>query len=226
MTSRYIEWLKAQGVPLFQGGGLDWRLYHGALIPAPASPFFVELHHEEAISLLKRSGAKLLRFASEPQERETEWWYIVCDFYDPDRLSSNTRSKIRRGFRNCIVHPLDTEWIAEHGYQCYLKAFDRYTNARPITKIEFRDMIMNTIAGPFEYWGVFVQDVLAGYSQCIIEEDHVITSVFKYHPAFLKFYTSYALVVALMQNYVVKHCFSLSNGTRSVAHSRVERWRE
>lgn len=218
MNSRYVEWLQKQRIPLFKAGDIYWRFYQGALIPAPATPCFVELSQDHANALLKDSGAMFIRYASDPCEKTTEWWFIVCDTYSHAKLSSNTRSKINRGNKRCSVKQIETEWIADQGYGCYTTAFKRYKNVVPISKEEFRNSILKTLGGPFEYWGIFIGDRLVGYCQCIIENSEVSTNVFKFDPSFLKHYTSYALINSLLSHYVVEQHMIVSNSVRSIAH--------
>lgn len=217
-NSNYVEWLKKQGVPLFEGGGIYWRLYQGVLVPAPATPCFIEIDSKEARALIKESGALFLRYESEPCEKETEWWIITCDSYNPEKLSSKIRNMIKRGNRNCSVQPIEAVWLAEHGYECYFAAFSRYKNARPVAKNIFQDSLFKTLDGPFEYWGVFVQDHLSGYCQCVIESNEVSTNIIKHHPEYLKYYTSYALISSLVNHYVAKNAMILSNSARSILH--------
>lgn len=218
MSSSYIEWLKKQGVPLFEGGGIYWTLYQGALVPASASPCFIELSKNLAKVLLKESGAWLIRYASDPCEQKTEWWYIVCDTYDSKTYSAKTRRNINRGKRDCYVCRIDAEWLARHGYECYFSAFSRYKNASPSKKDIFCSSILKTIEGPFDYWGVFVEDRLAGYCQCIVDEKNIITNITKYDPVYLRHRTAYALISSLITHYVVDRGMILSNGNRSIAH--------
>lgn len=218
MNNKYIEWLKKEGVKLFEGGGIYWRLYQGALVPAQVSPCFVELSQGEASALLKESKAWFLRYASKPCEEKTEWWYVICESYSMDKLSSNTRSKINRGFRNCSIRLIDAEWLAKYGYKCYFAAFNRYKNVSPVKREIFCNNILKTTGGPFEYWGCFVKDNLAGYCQCILENNEVSTNVIKYHPAYLKYYTSYALITGIIDHYVTEKGMSVGNGTRFIAH--------
>jgi hypothetical protein len=218
IDSSYVEWLKKQGIPLFKGGGIYWRLYKGALVPAPVTPCFVKLSYDESKELLRKSGAYLLRYSSDPCEQNTQWWYIVCDSYDLKNLTSKMRNQIKRGNKLCTIKQIDVEWLANHGYECYFSAFSRYKNARPVSMKEFRNNILATAEGPFEYWGVFVDSRLVGYCQCIIECDQVATNVIKFDPAFLKYYSSYAFIDAICNHYVVDRNISISNGTRSILH--------
>ncbi len=167
---------------------------------------------------MKESGAWFIRYASDTCEVTTEWWYVICDLYNQDELSSNTRSKINRGFRNCSIRRIDAEWLAKYGYECYFAAFDRYKNASSVKREIFCNNILKTTEGPFEYWGCFIRDNLAGYCQCILENIEVSTNVIKYHPAYLKYYTSYALITGIIDHYVTEKGMIVSNGTHSIAH--------
>lgn len=218
MNRRFAEYLRSRGIPVFEAGGIYWRAFNGILAPVPSAPCYAKLSHDEAKNLLKRSGAYLLRYSSDPCECETEWWYIVCDSYNQDRLNSKVRNQIKRGYRNCSVRIIDAHWLAEHGYECYSSAFSRYKNAIPVSKEIFYNSTFGSAKGPYEYWGVFVEDQLTGYSQCIIEKNVVTTNVIKYHPSFLQYYTSYALVNSMINHYVVDLGMMISNGTRSTAH--------
>lgn len=218
MNSKYVEWLKQQGIKLYRGGGMYWRAYQGALIPAPATSCFVSINPDECASLLKESGAFFIRYESDPCNEETEWWLILCDRYKPENLTSKVRSMIKRGNRNCYVHRIDAEWLATYGYDCYCAAFARYKNALPVQEDIFRNDLLKTKGDPFEYWGVFVGDQLAGFCQCIIEYNEVSTNIIKYHPAFLQYYTSYALIASMMHHYVGDKGLVLSNSSRSILH--------
>jgi hypothetical protein len=77
---------------------------------------------------------------------------------------------------------------------------------------------MRTVGGPFDYWAVFVENNLAGYCQCIVEQGSVATNVIKLNPDYLKHYSAYALISNLIEHYVSTQGKTLSNGTRSVAH--------
>ena len=218
MESEYITWLKGKGVPLFEGGGTYWNLYNAALIPASLYPDYCELNSVEAGALLSKSGAWLIRYSSNPGNCDTSWWYVLCDRYDPSQISAKTRQNIRRGRRECIVQEVAAERLAIDGYACYSAAFGRYQGKKPLQEDAYREMMLDTIGGPFSYWGVFYQGHLAGYCQCVIDGNQVITNVTKYHPDYLRHRSAYALMDELIQTYVVRQNMVLSNGNRSIAH--------
>jgi hypothetical protein len=219
MESRYVKWLEYNGAKVFYGGGHAWRLYQGALIPASPFTVYISLSEDEARKLLKQTGCLFIRYANNPVEKPTSWWYIVCDFYSFDRLSSKMRNQVRRAYRECKVNKISAAWLAENGYECYSSAYKRYNNAVPADEEVFKSSIMATSdADVFEYWGVFVGTELVGYCQCIVENKQVATNVIKYNPDYLKYYSSYALMDSLLCYYVGERNMTMSNGTRSIAH--------
>lgn len=160
-----------------------------------------------------------MRYSSAPCERETSWWFIVCDHYDPASINAKTRQNIRRGRRECTVEQLDAEWLAHNGYQCYTSAFSRYSGIKPVNGTYFREMVLRTISGPFSYWGVFHGMQLSGFCQCITDGKQVSMNVTKYDPEYLRHRSAYALIDKLIQSYVLDHGMILSNGNRSIAHN-------
>lgn len=219
IESAYIAWLQSKRVPLFEGAGTYWTLYQGALVPATPAPTYLELSRDEAHELIRISGAWLIRYSSRPSDCQTSWWYVVCDQYDPDRHSAKTRQNIKRGRRECSVEEISAEWISGHGHDCYVAAFGRYRDQRPVSAGDFKKGILDTADGPFAYWGVFHQGKLCGYCQCIVDGKQAITNVTKYHPEYLRHRSAYALMDSLIQTYVAEQNMTMSNGSRSVAHN-------
>jgi len=214
----YITWLRHQGVRLFEAGGQIWRTYKGAVVPASTVPSYIELSPKEQRRLLRASGAWFLRYSSSPCDAPTEWWYVVCDRYDPAALSSKTRNKINRGLRAGRVTLIEPEWLAQHGYSCYLAAHGRYGGASPVSEDAWRRDVLASVGGPFEYWGVFIGQSLAGYCKCVLEANNVATTVGKYDPAYFKDRPVNALVGRLIEHYVGSQKRSMSNGHRAILH--------
>ncbi|MEK7400337.1 MAG: hypothetical protein AAB116_25610, partial [Candidatus Poribacteria bacterium] len=130
------------------------------------------------------------------------------------------RNQIKHGRRDCIVRDISAEWLAECGYGCYKKAFDRYSHAVPMIESKFRSHVLSKAKYEtlFENWGVFVEDRLVGYVVCIVEGEGVNTSVIRYDPDYLKYYPAYAVMDTLLTHYVAERKLPMSNGTRAVSH--------
>jgi hypothetical protein len=218
MSTRYREWLQSQGVRLFYGGGIYWRFYRGALIPASIVPCFINLDNNEAKGLLSESGVPFIRYSSGPSAEPTDWWYIVCDTYDTAKLSSKMRNQIKRGYKTYTVDRIGCGWLARHGYDCYLSAFSRYTHGQPVTEKEFREQLLDMQWGPFEHWGVFQGDHLVGYGQCIVEDSDVLIDVAKFTPEHLRNYCAYALYDRVLRYYVSDSNLRVNDGNRPISH--------
>jgi hypothetical protein len=219
--STYADYLIKTRAPVFEGAGIYWRVNQLALVPASLTPTFVEVDIETGRQLLSESGARFIRWSSHPTDAEMPWWWMVCKEYDFSTLSSKTRSEIRRGHKNCQIRRIDAEWLAHSGYECYKKAFQRYSNSTPVSEEKFRSRLLGQIGFDqlFEYWGAFVGDHLVGYVECVMEDGkQVATSVIKYDPEYMCKYTSYAMIDALLKHYVSEREIQVSNGTRPISH--------
>lgn len=200
MKNGYIGWLKNKGEKLFYGGGHYWRIYQNALIPASPFPVYIDnMDESDCRRLLKESGALFLRYASNKGLSDGQWWYVVCYEYSQQKVSSKMRNQIKRAYKNCRTEKLSCSYLAENGYECYVAAYQRYKYAVPASYESFYQNIMGASDEElFDYWGVFVGNRLVGYCQCIVEENQVATSVIKYDPEYLKYYSSYALMDTIL----------------------------
>jgi hypothetical protein len=214
----YVAWLSDHHIPLFHRGTVSWRLYRNALVPASLRPAPVSLSPDDEKTLLHESGAALLRYFTRTFQQPTSFWYTCCHSYALDRLSANTRSQVRRGSKHCEVRRVSPDWIAANGFDCYAAAFSRYSGSRPDSREAFQARILSDAGGPFDYWVVFAEGNLAGYAKCVVGDDYVATVVFKFHPLYMRFYSSPALLHAMLQLYVSEQHKSVTNGFRSLAH--------
>ena len=59
---------------------------------------------------------------------ENRPWYAVtcCRCLNMEDFNSHFRNKLRKGLKNCTVCKVDAEYIAAHGYDAYMAAYERY----------------------------------------------------------------------------------------------------
>lgn len=214
----YVAWLKKENSPLFEAGGTWWRPYHKALVPASVKPEPVEIGAREAKEVLKRSGTLFLRHFTRTFKEPTNFWHVTCNDYEFDKLSGSTRSKVRRGYKNCIVQRVDPAWLAVNGYECYVAAFGRYSNASPVSRRDFEKGLMDSVGGPFDFWAVLCDGKLATYSKCVVGNDYAASVVFKSHPDYLRFYPVYVLMDTMLKTYVAAEHKLVTNGFRTISH--------
>jgi len=205
---------------LIEYKGIKWFYYQGALLPRVPPHYEVKLTKGEEQELLKNSKALFLRYTNEWDKNGGEFWYIIKDNYDGmEELSSNTRSKVRRGIKRNRVEELKNSYISKYGYEVYISAFKNYeTFIKPLSKEQFSKQIKENNR---EYFGVFDLDSnkLVAYSENFIEDDMCHYSTIKFNPHYQKNYTSYTLIDKMNQHYLKeKQLKYVNDGARSISH--------
>lgn len=216
--SAWIEWLRRSGSKLIDSRVGWWRLYRRALVPASMVPRATPLLEEEARELLRQSGAWFIRYFTMHSETPTDFWWVGCESYDAMLPHKKTRNQIRRAYKNCVARRIETETLRKQGYACYAAAFSRYKDARPISEEEFLRQLDQQEGAPYERWGVFVGEALAGFANCVTEDRWVSLVSVKLDPAFLECYPAYALIDTLCTEYVAKAGLGIWNGFRPISH--------
>lgn len=214
----YVGWQKQHDLPLFQGGGTCWRLYRNILVPASVKPEPTHVQTCEARELLRMSGAYLIRFFTRTYETPTEFWHVLCDDYNFEKLPGKMRTKIKRAYKDCAVRRIEALWLAEHGYECYAAAFSRYKGGSQESNETFRNKCLLAVGGPFEFWGAFIGETLVGFAKCVVGTDYATMVVFKIHPDYNSSRPAYALQDTILQTYVAKAGKPVNNGSRSLDH--------
>ena len=198
-----------------------WRKYNGAIIPL--SPPHIKVDTNGVSEKIKSENVFFARWTSDfDQKEKSEFWYVICDEkLTIEGYSKNTRSKIRRGLRNCEVKLVDKQEIKKSGFFSYSKAFERYnTDVFPKNCEAFEDEI-DKLDGSWHFWAIYNSDnLLIGYSQNKISDNYCDYSTIKFHPDYLKLYSSYALFFTMNQYYLNEKEYKYVNdGARSMLHN-------
>jgi len=216
----YAEFLESQGIAVVEMAGIYWMRHHSALLPVYAMPTYVQFSRKEALLAIKETGTLFIRYISKPSRDKTNWWYMVCRQYNFTKLSSNTRSKIRRGLKRMEIKRVDPIWIAKHGYECHVNSYKRYKFATPQSRSEFQCFYSSIDPlSFFDLWVCIKDKELLGYVLCLIEKNGVFTHTIDLTPTGLQNYAAYAMIHTLLEHYVNKLELSVCNGTRPVAHA-------
>lgn len=203
--------------------GRPWRVYQKVLLPAFPPHCEISLSRAEANDLLRASGTWMIRYSRHFDKAEaTPFWYVIKD--SPSTLadlSSNTRSKVRRGAKQLIVDRIEHNTLAEEGYEVYKSAFERYRSPEgpPLSASSFRERIRNT--NEWECWGVWDRSTgdLKAYSRNWIRDRSATYSEIKFSPASLKQYAPYILFKTMNDHYLGERDFRYVNdGPRSLSH--------
>ncbi|MFO8236565.1 MAG: hypothetical protein R6U04_14300 [Bacteroidales bacterium] len=202
--------------------GVRWEYYQCMLMPAVPPHHEIELNKHEQKQLLKQSGALILRWTENWDNSDCgAFWFVVKDnFAGIQEFGRNTRSKIRRGLRRNNVIMIDAGILAKEGYKVYKTAFGRYKNdSKPLSEKKFNERLDLLNSDEYDFWGVYNNEELVAYCEVRKLQQAINTSVIKFHPDYLKDYTSHALFFSLIDYYLKNQslCY-ITNGARNISH--------
>tara|TARA_B110000444_G_scaffold250359_1_gene276630 strand:- start:845 stop:1678 length:834 start_codon:yes stop_codon:yes gene_type:complete len=199
----------------------NWRKYNGTLISALPPHVDIENSEQSILKYIKMEDAFFARWISDfDSKNETCFWYVICDKkMSIEDYSKNTRSKIRRGLKNCNVKLISKNEIINNGYLCYSEAFKNYNSYLPSKSFdEFKNALLS-LKGDWHFWGIYKGKELIGYSQNLVIGDFCDYSTIKFNPYYLKFYPSYVLFYTMNKYYLNDNNFRyVSDGARSLFH--------
>jgi len=205
--------------------GIEWKIYQNTLVPDLAPHEECLISPKECGKLLSSSRALLMRWTTHFDcPNQTDFWFVIKDNSPSlEELSTNTRSKVRRGLKRCRVGPSNAETIARQGYEVYQKAFAEYsTNAKPVGRELFHSTLTDLSDDPsWEFWEVRnAKGDLIAYSQNRIQNFSCNYSTIKFDPQQMRLYPSYALFHEMNKYYLLERgCRYVNDGARSISHS-------
>ena len=221
----YARMLQCLGHDLIDEGGLTWFSYNGFLRPACLPHRLPGIDHERAVAALRRSDCHFARWDSDfGTAADSQWWYVIRRGpYAIEQLTGNTRSKVRRGGKRLQARLANIDEIAGQGYEVCKAAVARYGNHAFLPSRQgFDDKIQAAREFPknFEFYGVFRDDRLVGYSENHIQGNAVFWESIWYHPDFLRDYSSYILTHRMLEDYLEhRGMLYASDGSRSLYHA-------
>ena len=126
----------------------SWIKYQKMLVPN--SPPHIEVNTTDINYLIKERGVYFARWTSHfDQMKKSRFWFVICDKkMQLNNYSKNTRSKIRRGLKNCQVKIISKEELINYGYQCYSNAFNRYDTKVLLSKNQYISCLLYTSPSP------------------------------------------------------------------------------
>lgn len=175
-SDAYAEFLRAIGHRVVPLGSFVWydasRFF---FLSAPPHRTYRPGRDEidAAFSALPCLG---VRFAA-PLECEGKLSYqLVCDDrdYSLERLSANTRSKVRRGLKRCRVEPVPFATIARAGRQAHADTVARQGREGVLSGERWERFFAAAAAAPgMEGWGAWHGDTLAAFLITVAFDDGV-----------------------------------------------------
>lgn len=193
-----------------------WRKYHGALVPTSAPHENVNLI--EVQKELKLNNAFFARWVTDfDAVNPTDFWYLIQDdIMNLKDYSTNTRNQILRGLKNFQIKKITIEEMSSNAYKIYKKASLVYnTKNKILSESAFNNLLITS----FDYWGIYRDNKLIGFSKNRIYKDCCDYSTIKILPEYIKDYPFYALFYTMNLYYLedIKLKY-VTNGARSISH--------
>ena len=205
-------------------GDLHWRKNQGALFPLSPPGRLSGFDDQAAKQLLKSTGAVLIRWESAfDQDAKSDWWHVIKDEESAlSELSSNTRSKVRRGLKAFECGPISRDDVMKEGPEVYCRAFARYqTHELQYSAADFLEAIKD-LPEHTEFWGVRSKNSkrLVAFSENYVEGNACFFNTIWFEPSALRKYSSYALFYEMTHHYLKRRNLSyVSDGARSLSHN-------
>jgi hypothetical protein len=227
-VTRYAEMLRFKHKPyVLVDGQLFVRSDRWIVPEGPGSQAY-HPSRGQCRELLRKLGGMWVMWTDGfgPHAESSEWYVVLCRRHAPveEVVSGNTRSKLRRGLKQCEVHQVEVKEIARNGYETYCAAVQSYGNhAEDLpTAEEFARRVMTD--EPFgdirPQWAVYHEGRMVGFAQNLLyDKIEVNYTHIKLHPEYLNRYSSYALIYRMNEHYLAQKGFQYVNdGFRSISH--------
>jgi hypothetical protein len=172
----YAEFLRAIGHRVVPAGPFAWfdasRFF---FLSAPSHRTYAPTR-EQLQAALRTLPCLGVRFAT-PIDGDGKLSYqIVCDDhnFDLDKLSGNTRSKVRRGLKRCRVEPVDFATIASAGRQAHADTVARQGRDGVLAGERWSRFFAAAAKTPgIEGWGAWHDGALAAFLVTVTFDDAV-----------------------------------------------------
>jgi hypothetical protein len=227
-TDRYIESLRAKGRRYSLVDGQLFVRRERWIAPLGPAAQAYHLDRSQCRELLRKLGGLWVMWTDgfDSPDSGSDWHAVICRRHVPVEAvaSGNTRSKLRRGLKNCEVRQVAVREIAQNGYETYCAALGDYGQRLETlpTADEFARRVMTD--EPFgdirHQWAVYHEGQMVGFAQNLLYgQTEVDYTLIKLHPEYLNRYSSYALFYRMNEHYLAQAGFQYVNdGFRSIAH--------
>lgn len=206
-AATYARFLETVGHRVVAAGSMYWydasRFFYMS-----APPNFVFSPTDEEIRAAFRHGQCAgVRFAAPLDGPGKLSYQIVCDSpdYSLDVLSSNNRSKVRRGLKRCRVEPVSMATIAEQGKRAHADTVDRQGRDGVLSGDGW-DRFFRAAAETegFEGWAAWVDDELAAFLISVTFDDSVEFLLARSRSDKLAAYPNNALIYTVSEEMLVR----------------------
>lgn len=161
----FLEWFRRQGIKVLQTPSTYWAEAGPRIFQAIPYHWVIEPSELEIDEFLRKWGVIGLRYSTPVNNTIGQISYHgVCTTknYDMNYLSSNARSVIRRGLKNCTVEQIPLKRLAYEGWELQADTLERQDRRGGLRKDEWERLCLEAEGiKVFEAWAAIVNNKLA-----------------------------------------------------------------
>ena len=161
----YAEWHRRQGHRVIRTESSYWVDQGPRAYQSIPQHWIIQPTELELQQLLREEKAAVLRYSTPidaPCGKVSYHMVFEEGPYDLNSLSSNARSKVRRGLKRCVVEPISMERLATEGWRLQRDTLDRQGRSDSMTQEQWHQVCVAAKDLPgFEAWAALVQGELA-----------------------------------------------------------------
>jgi hypothetical protein len=152
------------------------------------------------ISRLCRGFYAGARFFAPPQATGRSSYMFMCRdrSYGLEGLSPNTRSKVRRGLKNCVVERLEPGYVRTRGRPLHEDTLRRIKVQDPYSWEAYWDAVEQSDC--IEVWGAILEKNLAAYLVAVMVDGCGEIMIVRSTSEYLRFYPNNALLFTAVQD--------------------------
>lgn len=206
-AAAYARFLEAVGNRVVRVGSNYWYEVSTRFFMGAPPNFLFDPSEEELREVFRATHCVGIRFAAPFDGPGRPSYQIACadPGYGFETLSSNNRSKVRRGLKRCRVEPTPMSVIAEHGKRANEDTVGRQGRDGVFAGDRWGRFF--EVAGRtegFEGWGAWVDDQLAAFLITVTFEDSVEFLLARSRSDLLGAYPNNALIFTVTEEMLVQ----------------------
>jgi hypothetical protein len=161
----FAEWLRRQGHHVVQTASSYWVEAGSRIFQAFPYHWIIQPSELEIKEFLRGESAIGLRYSTplDAEQGMLSYHAVLGDnSYNVEILSSNSRSKVRRGLKRCRVEAISMDQLSQDGWELQHDTIERQGRLKSMNQDEWRRICLSAKGLPgFEAWGAFVNTELA-----------------------------------------------------------------
>jgi hypothetical protein len=200
-AAEFGEFFARQGHRVVNGETCSWRAYKSFLFASIPYHRAVAPSSGEVLQVLLKGPGAVVRFPTDLGKGDRRVGIFLCTDrnYDFPSLHHKSRHCTRRGLENCVIKPVDFDFLARQGHELNVESFRR--QGRPeatVTESQWRSYCRTASGMPgFEAWGAWVHGNLAAFMVVARVEDSCYIDYQSCSTVYMHFRPNHALTFSV-----------------------------